>query len=231
MVTQQTTNSYSRAHARPTSGLEVKNIDLRIVNNSVLGDEHTVVIPRGGFIVPTLVGIAEGTNASARLGRKATALSWHLRGRMRNEDDQDVAFRFIVYLDKQPCGAAATPADILHIWPQADHVEITGMRELNNTGRFVILADKTKVVKAIPPTAVFNSSTGSVVSQDYKNEVVFKMDGKTKTTVHYGGTTADIANIRTNNIGVLIVQDNGKALGESQDSWLSGFCARTRFVG
>lgn len=95
-------------------------------------------------------GVAQGTTANTRLGRRIRIRSITVRAALYKAATQtlETALRFVLVYDMQANGTAPLATDIL----QSD--QIAGVMNLNNANRFKILMDKTACIGAVDNTAV-----------------------------------------------------------------------------
>ncbi len=172
-------------------GGEVKFLDFTLDNQTP---------PVTGLIIPSLNIIAQGVGESERLGRKVTLRSLHIRCSFKISlaDSQADGFRILrmlVYQDKQTNGAAAAVTDIIQT------AEFRAFRNLDNSGRFVILHDKyyTKNVSAGISSSL--ADNGLLIQMNKRLLMPIEFDVSLDTGV--------IATQRSNNIGVLFVSNIG----------------------
>ncbi len=152
--------------------------------------------------------IAQGTTESERIGRKCTINSIGFRYVVSlprllasaTPTESDIV-RVIVYVDKQCNGLAAAVTDIL------ESTIFFSYRNLSNSSRFTILCDKNHTINYPTFTSTQNADTFDAqgVSRYYS---FFK---KVNIPIEYNSTTGAITEIRTNNIGVLLISANGVA--------------------
>lgn len=165
-----------------------------------------ITVPNTGSIVSnSLIAIAAGTGESQRIGRKITVRSINLRftGVLTSSAvpaQTDDGLRVVLYHDKQANGAAATVTDIL------ETAAYLSFNNLSNKNRFRILMDKTVDISA---TAAFSAAS--------------LQHGKTKSwymkcniPVEYSSVTGALSEIRSNNLGILVISDNGQVDFNSQ---------------
>ncbi len=155
-----------------------------------------------GLIEDSLVHISQGTEESQRVGRSVTLSSLHIRGVYNFVEHATVsadACRFIVYLDKQTNGATAAVTDIL------ETADEKAYRNLSNTGRFEILADRYFTINSL--TADGASNYGQVLKPLNIN-IPFKQGIK----IEYNNTTGNITEIRSNNIGLLWINQGATSV-------------------
>ncbi len=107
--------------------------------------------------------------------------------------------RLILYVDKQANGATIAVTDLL------ETANFHAFNNLANSGRFRILMDRTHDLKA-PGAAgdgVANDST-----EDVQSYVFFK---EMNLPIEFSGINGVIGEIRSNNIGVLVISRGGTA--------------------
>lgn len=150
----------------------------------------------GNIAADSLNEIAQGTTESQRIGRKCTIRNMSMRFRfdLNPESaavDNATVCRVIVYIDKQCNGATAAVTDIL------ETANVYAYRNLANSGRFRTLMDRFYVLNAQNGTA---TSTG-------KYSVFGQMFWSLNLPIEYSSTTGAISEIRSNNIGVMVIYD------------------------
>ncbi len=188
-------------------GIENKFFDLDIDDATIAG---------GGTIAEdSCNAIAQGTGECNRDGRKCTinAINWRYKisvGSTTTLACSDVV-RVILYLDKQANGAAATTTDIL----ESDDYQ--SFNNLANRKRFKILMDRTHDVNA--PGAAGNGTANDSVPYNITSSLYKKCN----IPLEYSSTTGAITELRSNNIGVLLLSKNGAYGFESK--------MRLRFIG
>ncbi len=150
--------------------------------------------------------IPQGVTEVQRIGRKCTIKSIHWRFSADLVEVNNTAtpgpsevVRAILYLDRQANGATAAVTDILET---ATH---RSFRNLANSGRFQIFMDK---------TMTFNYSTYSydtAGSQGDSAEVVgeYQFNKKCNIPVEFSGANGTIDELRSNNLGVLLISKSG----------------------
>ncbi len=175
-------------------------------------DLDDAVVDVGGTITPTINIIIQGITESTRIGRKCTIKSvwWHAlatlpeldAGVTPNTSDQ---LRCIIYLDKQANAATAVVTDIL------ETASWQSFKNLANQMRFVYLLDK---VYTLNYQGLASDGAG-VVSQAsvYKTIPFYKA---CDIPIEYSGTTGAIGEIRSNNIGVLLISASGQVTLQSK---------------
>ena len=113
--------------------------------------------------------------------------------------------RMIMYLDKQANGAAAAVTDIL------ESADWQSFNNLSNSGRFITLMDKSVILNY----QNLASDGGGVVSSTNtaREGAFYKM---CNIPLEFSATTGAMGEIRSNNIGVLLISANGQAKFESK---------------
>lgn len=167
------------------------------------GAGPTTASSSGTIASSSLVTVASGTGESQRVGRKITLASIHLRvvaslNATTTASNTDDGLRVIVYWDKQCNGATATVTDILET---ADYLSFNN---LSNKNRFSILADKMVDVSAT--AGAYNGS----LNQFATHAVTKSMHLRCRLPIEFSSTTGAISEIRSNNIGLLVISDNGQ---------------------
>ena len=165
---------------------------------------ETTPATTGGISDSSLVVIPQNTTESGRIGRKVLVTKLFMNGHIHipttsNNDETSDILRMILYLDKQCNGAAATVTDIL------ESADILSYRNLANSNRFTVLADKKW---AISCSVGSGNGTSDSFAESYKP---FKVNKMLKVPIEYDSTTGAITEIRSNNIGVLVITETGVA--------------------
>lgn len=183
---------YNRA-----SGGETKFHDLDI--------DDAVVAAAGAIAEDSCVTIAQGVTESQRIGRKCTvtSINWNyevvlptVAGAGPQDGDQ---VRVILYQDRQANGAAATVTGILETG------NYQSFRNLANTGRFRVLMDKTHSINSRAGAGTGAANDWPQVTQTYKYHK------RCNIPLEYNSTTGALTELRSNNIGVLLLSSNGLA--------------------
>lgn len=188
---------YGRFSSGSRGGGELKFFDVDIDDASIAS---------GGTIVkPSANAIAQGVTESERIGRKCTIRSilWHYQLTLDNVNDSATAVRgdsvrVIVYQDKQCNGATALTTDIL------ESNDFQSFRNLSNVGRFKILMDKVHSMNY--PAAAADSATTTCQPGVVREYSFYK---KVNIPLEFDSTTGAITELRSNNIGVLLLADAG----------------------
>jgi len=154
--------------------------------------------------------IPQGVTESERVGRKCTVTRIYIQGQFlktatSTAADADDTIRMIVYLDKQANGATAAVTDIL------ETATINSFNNLSNSSRF-----KTLAVKRMSINAIASFAAGTVnVQEDWTCAI------KCNIPIEFSAATGAIAEVRSNNIGILMISDEGLAFFQ--------YTARIRF--
>lgn len=198
---------YGRYNKRRSDG-EVKFWDVAQANFSPLTT---------GNIKQTLIDIPDGTNESSRLGRKALikSLNFHCNCIMPAVTSGAASYdriRFIVWLDKQSNGAAPLATDIL------ETADIYSFNNLANSQRFKILKDAFFDMGGVGGGAPSGAAYVLGASNETKNFYL-----KCSIPVEYNGTTGALGEIRSNNIGCLLISEANRGT--------IGYTCRVRFTG
>ncbi len=153
--------------------------------------------------------ITAGTGESERIGRKITirGIEWRYGIELKIATDPAKAsdmIRVILYQDKQANGVTAAAGDIM------EDLSWSSMYNLTNRDRFRILFDKVHQLNATAGGG--NGSTLDV----YNHQVNHVFKKRLKIRIEYSGAAATMTNIRSNNIGVLLLSKDGVCLFDSR---------------
>ncbi len=167
-------------------------------------DIDDAIVGSGGFIEPSLVLIAQGLTESTRIGRKITVknIGWKFTISLPEIDAAaspstgDVV-RVIMYVDKQCNGATIAVLDKLEL------ADFQSFNNLSNSGRFLTLMDQAFDMNY----AGLASDNAGVVSQ---GDVLhhYEWYKKVNIPIEYAAGTNAITEIKSNNIGVLLIGRN-----------------------
>ena len=162
-----------------------------------------------GNYLPQLLTITEGVGPSQRIGRKMTVKKFCYRFHLilpvtTVSVDTTDSVRVIAFVDHQTNGAALTASTTI-----LESADIDSWRNLINSGRFTIFADKVYDL---------SSASGANAAGNYGSVEIFDTIYKDLNTVieYDAGGTGDITEIRTNNIGVLFLSRRGTAFVEGR---------------
>lgn len=154
---------------------------------------------QAGAIVSNILAIAQGTTEITRVGGKINVVNFNLRGQVRGLTATGVpgAFRYIVFWDKQCNGAAPAVTDVLAT------AELNSFLNMDNVDRFQVIKDKIVINNfgAISPTPLW-----------YLNTVLMKCNYKCNVPIHYSSTTGAIAEIKSNNLCILLISERSTSI-------------------
>ncbi len=180
-----------KATAAPSVELKFHDLDI---------DDASIAAP-GTVVSNSINAIPQGVTESQRIGRKCTVVSinWRFEIFLLEQDAQatpasSASIRVILYLDKQANGAAAAITDLL------ETNDFQSFNNLANKSRFRTLMDR---FYSISPLTLASDGAG-VVSQAevVVNDSFFK---KCKIPIEFSAGTGALTEIRSNNMGVLIM--------------------------
>lgn len=160
----------------------------------------TTTVPVVGTITLTSANlIAQGTGESQRIGRKATIVALSVRYVVQikpttNSNNTDDGLRLIVYHDKQANGAAPAVTDILKT---ADYLSYNN---LANKDRFVTLKDDF--------TDMHSMAGGGSTATFGEVGITKQVHLRCNIPVEFSGTAGLLAEVRSNNIGILAISDS-----------------------
>ncbi len=183
-------------YGRTGTGKELKFHDV---------DLDDAVVVTGGTVTPSINLIPQGVTESQRIGRKCTirSIGWRWRLLLPELDatgtpgDGDI-LRMILYVDKQCNGATAAVTDIL------ESADFQSFNNLANKSRFRTLMDKTIVLNT-EGIASDNAGVMSTASVQKPGQF-FK---RCNIPLEFDSTTGAITEIRSNNLGVLLLTSSG----------------------
>ncbi len=195
----------THTHARPELKFHDINLDLNPISLT------------GSIFVQSINEIEQGVGESQRIGRKILLKKFSFRYALTmltqitgpNSHDE---VRVIIYLDKQANGGAATPSDILQA-----AVTIHSFRDLENVGRFRILAERNYALNSYAGAG--DGTTNAFAGGLVRDEIHINLN----TPVEFSFSTGAITEIKSNNIGILLISLHGRSKIESK--------MRTRFEG
>ncbi len=178
------------------AGAELKFFDTLFAVSPVAND--------GTSLQPSMNLIPQGVTESTRNGRKCTLKSINMKLSVSLGEKDAVAdpaasdsIRIIFYLDKQCNGATAVVSDIL------ETSLLRGFRNLSNQNRFVILSDK---YHNINYQTLASDTVGVVSSASVIRTTTWYR--KLNIPLEFSATTGAITELRSNNIGILLISSN-----------------------
>ncbi len=147
--------------------------------------------------------IAQGVTESQRVGRKCTIKSINWRYQIELSASSGTTFqesdtmRIIMYLDKQCNGATATITGIL------ESANYQSFNNLANKNRFRTLYDQTHTLNT-------QGGAGNGTANDFgPQKVTGSFFKQCDIPIEFDSTTGAITEIRSNNLGVLVIAEQG----------------------
>ncbi len=194
----RTAGYYGRFGPQTSGAQEMKFFDLDI-------DDATVAA--NGTIAQVSCNLIQGGSGEQnRVGRKCIirSINWRYELTIPAVDNDTTpgtgdVVRVILYLDKQCNGATAATTDIL----ESD--DFQSFNNLANKDRFVVLLDRLHVINRM---AGGGNGTNSDWPQQLEDSTFFK---KCMIPIEFDVAAAAIGNVRSNNIGLLLVGRGGTA--------------------
>ncbi len=166
---------------------------------------NDAVVVSAGSVTDSINKIPQGVTESERVGRKCTLklVQWRYEVSMPQRDAVGTpgaadGFRMIMFIDKQANGATAAVLDVL------ETANIHSFYNLSNSGRFKIICDKlhhTKFVTLASDGAGVVSSAGNLTNYTFSKAL--------NLPIEFSSTTGAIGEIRSNNIGVILMSTSG----------------------
>ncbi len=176
------------------SNMELKFFDL---------DLNDPVISAAGTVTDTINGIGQGTTEIDRIGRKCTIKSINWRFQISLPPGTAVSttndtVRVILFLDKQCNGATATVLGII------ETADFQSFNNLANKSRFRTLMDRSYQLNA----SLSGNGTTVDSAEVVENDAFYL---KCDIPLEFDNTTGAITEIRSNNLGVLLISEGGLA--------------------
>lgn len=181
-------------YAKANNGMELKFHDLA-TNDGTITANNVMVLSCN--LIP------QGVTECQRVGRKCTIknIGWRFTMKIFQTTvagDTSEVIRVILYVDKQCNGATAAITDLL----ETDSFQ--SFNNLSNKSRFRTLMDRTY---ALHSTAGGTSAAG--VHQVFEQNISDSFYKKMNLPIEFSGINGVIGEIRSNNIGILILVENG----------------------
>lgn len=172
-------------------------------------------IPPGStLLINSINKIVEGTGESQRIGRRCTIkrIEWKYQIRLLsgNSVSADDTVRLVMYLDRQCNGASA---GIMQLFESSGNFQT--FYKLENQDRFSILFDKQFTINATGENVTTNARLTHAVNGTFTK--------KCNIPIEFSGVTGAITEIRSMNVGIMVLSDNGDCALASN--------LRVRFVG
>ncbi len=155
--------------------------------------------PTGVIVDDSLNEIVQGITESQRIGRKCTLRSISVHGAYQWPTSATLAqwdnrMRVILYQDKQTNGATAAVTDILST------ATLDSFRNLSNTGRFRVLLDQ-----FWDPTVAGGAQSAAGTPNSIPQNKSWSFHKKLNIPLEFSGVTGAITELRSNNLGLLII--------------------------
>jgi hypothetical protein len=185
--------------AKPTKGYtrtigayrDIGVVEKKYLDLTFNAGAATAGVTSGGFLFPITVG----STPNQRVGNKITVTNFNLQGEVSNgigaNNFQSSRHRVILFWDKQCNGLAATVLDVLKT------ATVDSFRNLDQVSRFVIVKDKFYTTHTPAMLAAGSAETCAPVKLSWKGAM----------TVNYGATGGVISDIRSMNLGVIVISD------------------------
>jgi len=169
-----------------------------------LSPADALITQAGTVITSSCLLIAQGTGESQRIGRRITIRSIQWRYDLilpftTSVSNHDIV-RIIVYQDKQTNGATASISDVL----ETDQYQ--SYYNLANKNRFRILYDR-RITQNVA-AAAGDGSTNDTISNAYQGT----WNKRVNIPVEYSGTGGALTDLRSNNIGIMLLSKNGGSI-------------------
>lgn len=151
-------------------------------------------------VVTSLNLIPQGTTDQTRIGNKIRIVKIHFKGSITWSATNDIRFgevRLVLVLDTQANGANPAWADIFDSSGQA----VDQFRNIDNSERFKVL----KEFKKRPVSFMYDTVNANV----HATMTILKFNKKCDIPIHYSSTTGAITEVRSNNLVLLAVSNNG----------------------
>ncbi len=165
-------------------------------------DLDDATVAAGAVVTDSINKIAQGVTEVQRVGRKCTirSINWRftllLAPATASANTSDT-LRILMYLDKQANGATAANTDVL------ESASYLSFNNLANKGRFRTLMDRTYNIASA-------AGGGDGTTEDYGpkdiSDTFFK---KVNIPIEFSAATGAITEIRSNNIGVILLSRAG----------------------
>jgi len=171
-------------------------------------DLDDATISATGTVTASINLIPQGVTEITRVGRKCTITSigwrYHVElAAISTVGGSDTA-RVIMFLDKQANGATAAVTDVL------ESADFQSFNNLSNSGRFRTIMDQTVTLNRLASAGDGTANDSAPVRQ---SGTLFK---QCQIPLEFSAGTGAITEIRSNNIGVLLISDAAVTSFESK---------------
>ncbi len=181
--------------ARYQQGGELKWFDINLDVAALTAAAQ--FIPADGNLLIITQGVGESQRVGRKLFIKKVQIKYNLDLFAGISQANHENVRVIIYKDKQTNGAIATATTIL----QTDNYQ--SFRNLENSGRYVVLMDKTH---SLNHTAAGGNGTAIETCTRTQNYSFYK---ECNIPIEYNAATGDIAEIRSMNLGIMVLCATG----------------------
>lgn len=179
-------------------------------------DIPSTQIPVAGSLFPTMNLVQQNAAQDGRIGRKIVitnlAFNYYLN---KTAGSPFLSTRVMVVLDKQANGAQAAIGDVLQ-----NAGDLTSYYNLANTQRFSVLYDKyNDLLSYVPASWTLNGPTNTVATS-LQTTKHFKWSKRVNIPVEFsdaGANAATIANIKSNNLFIIVLQGSAGATTSTID--------------
>lgn len=172
----------------------------------------------GGGVEDSILHIAQNTTDTGRIGNRIRLRNVNIKFTLLLPVTTTVAdgsdtIRIILFIDHQCNGATATVANLLTTpsWES--------FRNMNQVERFHVIKDK--VIDINATAGMRGAGADPVTSSLAPTGKSFRMAWKGDIPIYYSGTDGLIAEIRSENIGIMVISKSGRAGLQ--------WCARVKF--
>lgn len=174
-------------------------------------DLDDAVVANSATITDSICKIPQGTTEKTRIGRKCTIkqIGWRFNIMIPEQTSSALTgetVRVLLYIDKQCNGATAAATDIL----ESD--DFQSFNNLANKNRFRTLMDRTYDLNCKAGSGRGATDT-LAFGETLINDTFFK---KVNIPIEFDSTTGAITEIKSNNIGVLLIAQEGIASFQSK---------------
>ncbi len=210
------------------TGMELKFLDAELTTTNITA-AWTPLNPTGTGCTDSLSVPAQGNGEEQRDGRVYTMDTIMVRGVLRQPSVEangtpavQNRVRVIMYLDKQTNSSEAVATDIMDAGATDD---IVAFRNLQNSHRFRVLADKTYTFRALGNMNEGGANLFAIGQQQISFKFYHKFKGGLR--VQTDGTTANVSSVTDNNVGIAAIMEVGGGAVATTISYTS----RLRFRG
>lgn len=171
-----------------------------------------------------LVIVAEGAAPNERVGRKLLIRHLFVRLALQpipsaNDDALALWGRILIVHDKQANGATPNSDQVLQVLSGS---ELNAFQNLENGGRFKILADRR--VRLGGQNLLSGNGTVDLIEHVSINLTNLNI------VQEYGGTTANIVNVKSDNIILYLISDSTQQFGATKPVMQGAVVSRVRYT-